>query len=53
MYRFIYSLIGELGCNKKESRFENTQTGCNRYGIKILDSQCLHFLFFVLDSDFE
>jgi len=44
-------LVAKFACNKKETGFQNTQTGSNGYGVEILDPQCFYFLVFMFNGN--
>ena len=52
MESVLYSLVTELGGNKQETRFEDTQRGGDRNTVKILDLDALNVLIYVFDCHF-
>jgi len=52
MKLYFYSLVTELGSNKKETRFENTQRGGDGHGVEVLDLDLFNVLIYVFDCHF-
>ena len=52
MESVLYSLVTELGGNKQETRFEDTQRGGDGDSVKILDFDPFDILIYVFDCHF-
>jgi len=48
----LYLLVTELGGDKQETRFEDTQCGGDGHSIKILDLDPFNILIYVFDCHF-
>jgi hypothetical protein len=47
----VHILVAKFTCDKKETRFQDTQTRSNGYGIEVLDPQCFYFFVFMFNGN--